>query len=230
MQVFQSEMIIVRCDNRTEICTRLYNGSCMLYIQLVRPRLSFSPGPYYPGNRKLNKGCLFLYRKNSISGTNPRWFLLLPLVYEHLFKGPEPSDMRRSAYQIGAARRSFATLQKPRRNRRFHVWTDVLYIYSIWFWCRRSFSLGTYQPAGSMNYQTVSYACAQSCPQPLRQWQPWANSWFALILACVQTPLPSEKIGEGAPSPIFTEGRGLYTGYSHLACWNIVMKKKYTLF
>ena len=129
MQVFQSEMIIVRCDNRTEICTRLYNGSCMLYIQLVRPRLSFSPGPYYPGNRKLNEGCLFLYRKKSISGTNPRRFLLLPLVYEHLFKGPEPSDMRRSAYQIGAARRSFATLQKPRRNRRFHVWTDVLYIY-----------------------------------------------------------------------------------------------------
>ena len=102
--------------------------------------------------------------------------------------------------------------------------------YSIWFWCWRSFSLGTYQPAGSMNYQTVSYACAQSCPQPLRQWQPWANSWFALILACVQTPLPSEKIGEGAPSPIFTEGRGLYTGYPHLASWNIVMKKKYTLF
>ena len=121
MQVFQSEMIIVRCDNRTEICTCLYNGSCMLYIQLVRPRLSFSPGPYYPGNRKLNEGCLFLYRNKSISGTNPRRFSLLPLVYEHLFKGPEPSDMRRSAYQIGAARRSFATLQKPRRNRRFHV-------------------------------------------------------------------------------------------------------------
>lgn len=103
MQVFQSEVIIVRCDSRIEICTRLYNGSCMLYIQLVRPRLSFSRGPYYPGNRKLNKGCLVLYRKNSISGTNPRRFLLLPLVYEHLFKGPEPSDMRRSARRRAAS-------------------------------------------------------------------------------------------------------------------------------
>lgn len=31
---------------------------------------------------------------------------------------------------------------------------------------------------------------------------------------CTADPLPSEKIGEGAPSLIFSEGRGqLYTGY-----------------
>ena len=39
---------------------------------------------------------------------------------------------------------------------------------------------------------------------------------LAFDLACVQTPapLPSVKIGEGAPSPTLTEGRGsLYTGY-----------------
>ena len=33
--------------------------------------------------------------------------------------------------------------------------------------------------------------------------------WFSLV--CVQTPLPSVKIGEGAPSPIFTERRGICT-------------------
>ena len=35
------------------------------------------------------------------------------------------------------------------------------------------------------------------------------------MVACEQTPLPSGKIGEGAPSPIFPERRGgLYTGYT----------------
>ena len=35
------------------------------------------------------------------------------------------------------------------------------------------------------------------------------------MVACEQTPLPSGKIGQGAPSPIFPErrgGGGLYTG------------------
>ena len=33
-------------------------------------------------------------------------------------------------------------------------------------------------------------------------------------VACVQNPLPTVKIGEAAPSLIFTEGRGaLYPGY-----------------
>ena len=41
------------------------------------------------------------------------------------------------------------------------------------------------------------------------------------MVACEQTPLPSGKIGQGAPSPIFPErrgggggGGGLYTGYT----------------
>ena len=37
------------------------------------------------------------------------------------------------------------------------------------------------------------------------------------MVACEQTPLPSGKIGQGAPSPIFPERRGggdLYTGYT----------------
>ena len=54
---------------------------------------------------------------------------------------------------------------------------------------------------------------------------------YRLSLACLQKsrPLPSEKIGEGALSPIFSEGSGgregvggggLYTGYLSLAgCW-----------
>ena len=43
---------------------------------------------------------------------------------------------------------------------------------------------------------------------------PWSVCSSQLV-ACVQTHLPSGKIGEGAPSPIFPEGRweGLYTGY-----------------
>ena len=37
------------------------------------------------------------------------------------------------------------------------------------------------------------------------------------MVACEQTPLPSGKIGQGVPSPIFPErrgGGGLYTGYT----------------
>ena len=42
---------------------------------------------------------------------------------------------------------------------------------------------------------------------------PWSVCSSQLV-ACVQTHLPSGKIGEGAPSLIFPEGRrGLYTGY-----------------
>ena len=43
---------------------------------------------------------------------------------------------------------------------------------------------------------------------------PWSVCSSQLV-ACVQTNLPSGKIGEGAPSPFFPEGRrgGLYTGY-----------------
>ena len=33
-------------------------------------------------------------------------------------------------------------------------------------------------------------------------------TWAKMIIACVQTPLPSLKIGEEARSPIFTERRG----------------------
>ena len=33
-------------------------------------------------------------------------------------------------------------------------------------------------------------------------------TWGKIIIACVQTPFPSVKIGEGAASPIFPEGRG----------------------
>ena len=65
-------------------------------------------------------------------------------------------------------------------------------------------------------------ARSQSFPSPLPPPTPRvsdSHGQTALILACVQTrpPLHSVKIGEGAPSPIFTEGRGaLYTGYPHL--------------
>ena len=48
---------------------------------------------------------------------------------------------------------------------------------------------------------------------------PWADSHFSVSL-CTHYPLPPPLLVEGAPSPIFPEGKGgLYTGYLVSVPW-----------